>query len=54
MYKISDEVINFVEKTMKNRRVELTSGGKSLVETKIQRVIFQGETTYMYSWIQTY
>ena len=41
MYKISTEVINFIEKTMKNWRVELTAGGKSLAETKIQRDIFQ-------------
>ena len=37
MYKISGEVINFIEKTMKTWRVELTAGGKSLAETKIQR-----------------
>ena len=30
MYKILDEVINFIEKTMGTLRVELTSGGKSL------------------------
>ena len=29
---------------MKNWRVELTAGGKSLAETKIQRGIFQGDT----------
>ena len=39
MYKI----INFIEITMKNWRVELTAGGKSLAETKIQRGIFQGD-----------
>ena len=39
MYKTSDEVINFIEKTMENRRVELTAGGRSLAE--IQRGIFQ-------------
>ena len=27
MYKISDEVINFIEKTMKTWSVELTAGG---------------------------
>ena len=43
MYKISPEVINFIEKNMKNWRVELTAGGKSLAETKIQRGIFQGD-----------
>ena len=43
IYKISDEVINFIEKTMKTWRVELTAGGKNLAETKIQRGIFQGD-----------
>ena len=44
MYKISDEVINFIEKTMQTWRVGLTAGGRSLAETKIQRGIFQGDT----------
>ena len=35
MYKISDEVINFIEKTMKTWRVELTEGGKRFAEAKI-------------------
>ena len=43
MHKISHEVINFIEKTMKTWRVELTAGGRSLAETKIQRGIFQGD-----------
>ena len=43
MYKISDEVINFIEKTMKAWRVELTAAGKNLAETKIQSGIFQGD-----------
>ena len=42
MYKISDEVINFIEKTMKTCKVELTAGGRSLAEAKIQRSLFQG------------
>ena len=41
MYKISHEVINFIEKTMQTWRVELTSGGRRLAETKIQRGLFQ-------------
>ena len=41
MYKISDEIINFIEKTMKTWRVELTTGWKSFAEAKIQRDIFQ-------------
>ena len=36
MYKIADE-----EETIKNWRVKLTAGGKSLAEVKIQRGIFQ-------------
>ena len=43
MNKISGEVINFIEKTMKTRRVKLTTREKILVETKIQRGIFQGD-----------
>ena len=43
MYKISDEVINFIDKTMKTGRVELTAGGGKLAEAKIQRGIFQGD-----------
>ena len=42
MYKISHEVINFIKQTMKTWRVELTAGGRSMAETKIQRGIFQG------------
>ena len=43
IYKISHEVINFIEQTMKTWRVELTAGGRSIAETKIQRGIFQGD-----------
>ena len=43
MYKISHKVINFIEQTMKAWRVELTSGGRSIAETKIQRGIFLGD-----------
>ena len=43
MYKISDEVINFIDKTMKTWRVELTAGGRRLTEAKIQRGVFQGD-----------
>ena len=43
MYKIPDGVTNFIEKTMTTWKVELTAGGRSLAETKIQRGIFQGE-----------
>ena len=43
MHKISDEVINFIEKTMETWRMELTAEGRSWVEAKIQRDIFQGD-----------
>ena len=43
MYKISDEVINFIDKTMKTWRVELRAAGRRLAEAKIQRGIFQGD-----------
>ena len=41
MYKITDKVIKFTEKTMENRKVKLTAGRKSLDEVKIQRRVFQ-------------
>ena len=44
MHKISDEVINFIDKTMKTWRVKLTAGGRRLAEAKIQRGIFQVDT----------
>ena len=44
MYKISDEVINFIEKTMKTWKVGLTAGGRRLTEARVQRRIFQGNT----------
>ena len=43
MYKTSAEVINFIDKTMKTWRVDLTAGGRRLAEAKIQRGIFQGD-----------
>ena len=43
MYKISGEVKMFFETTTENWWVELTAGGKSLAEEKIQRGIFQGD-----------
>ena len=43
MYKISDEVMKFIDQTLENWRVELIAGGKSLTEAKIQRGIFQGD-----------
>ena len=43
MYKISDEVINFIEKTMKTQRVELAAEGRNFAKAKVQKGIFQGD-----------
>ena len=43
MYKISGEVIKFIENTMENWRFELTAGDKSLTEVKINGGVFQGD-----------
>ena len=43
LYKISDEVIKVIEKTIKKWRVQLTAEGKSIAKVKIQRGIFQGD-----------
>ena len=40
MCEISDEVIKFIVKAMKNCMMELTAGGKTLTEVKILRGIF--------------
>ena len=40
LYRISDEIIEFIKKTMESWRVELTAGGKIFAEVKIQRGIF--------------
>ena len=44
MYKTSNQVVSFIENTMKNRRGELTTGRKSLAEVKIKREIFHRDT----------
>ena len=44
MHKISNEVINFIEKTMKIWKTELTVGVRSLPKAKVQRGIFQRDT----------
>ena len=43
IYKISHEVINFIEENMKTWKMELTAGGRGLAEVKIQMCIFQGD-----------
>ena len=43
MYKISHEIINFMDKTMNIWRVELTARRRSLADASIQRGIFRGD-----------
>ena len=43
MYKISDEVRKFIERTMKTLRVELTPGWRCLAEAKIHSGICPGD-----------
>ena len=50
MYK-SGEVIKFIENIMESQRVELTVGGKSSAEVKIQRGIFQGDVLSSLLWV---
>ena len=42
-YKTPNHVVKFIVKIMQTWRVELSAGGKSLAEVKIQRGIFQGD-----------
>ena len=49
--KILGEVIKFIEKTMENCKVDLTAGGKSLTEMKIQRGIFQREAISLFIFV---
>ena len=39
MYKIFDEVVKFISETLKTWKVELTTGGTTLAEMKIQNGI---------------
>ena len=48
MYKISREVIDFIEKTMKAWIVELTGGGRIIAEAKIQRGILNDKHYHCY------
>ena len=41
MYKISDRIIDFLMNTLENWRVDLTTGGQTRVELKIQTGDFQ-------------
>ena len=44
MYKISNKVIRFITKAMKNWKVKLTTRGKTLTRMQIQIGIFQRDT----------
>ena len=41
IYKIPNQVVQFIKRTMQTWTVELTAGGQNLAEVKIQRSIFQ-------------
>ena len=43
MYKISNEVIKFMEKIMETWRVKVSGGAKSSAEVRIQRGVFPGD-----------
>ena len=43
MYKISDEVIKFIDESMETWRMALRAEGKNLAEVKIRSRIFQGD-----------
>ena len=47
MYKIADEVMNFIEKTMKTWRVELTAG-RAYVKQKSKEVLFKEMSYHCY------
>ena len=44
VYKIFDKIIKFITNAKENWREELTAGGQTLAEVKIQRGIFQGHS----------
>ena len=46
MYKIFNEVIKFIEPTMKNISVKLKVGGKCLTEVKIQGETFRVDVVF--------
>ena len=45
MYKISHEVINFIEKNMKTWKVELIAGGRSLAEANVLKSYISRRST---------
>ena len=53
MYKMSDDVIKFITETMKNWKVELTTGRKTLAVVKIQSSFFQGDVLSPLSFVIT-
>ena len=51
MYDIFDKVMNFIQKAMKNSKMELTVGVKSFTEVKIQSVTTQGNAHSPYLFV---
>ena len=47
MFKISEEVINFIEKIIKTWNMEFIKGGKSLPEANFQSDIFQDVLSHL-------
>ena len=52
MFKISDKVLQFIIEMMKNSKVELTTGGKTLEEVKIQRGVFEGVALWPFLFVK--
>ena len=48
MYKIPNKVLSFIMETMKNWKVELTGGGKTLAEVKSREASFQETCSWYY------
>ena len=48
IYKILDEVINFIEKTMKTWKVKLTAGGEAWLKRRSKKVYFKGMHYHRY------
>ena len=44
MFKLSEQVANFITRAIENRKVELAAGGQTQAEVKIRRGIFKGDS----------
>ena len=54
MYMITNKDRKFITEVMKNWKVVLTTGGKTLIKVKIQRSIFQGELETLIHAVRIY